>query len=277
MVLSNLVRAFSRGIRNRCGYTPEVPEGLDDAELGSRLLQASKDGDVGMVKQLIRQGARIEFMGFGGATALLCASAMGSVRVAKYLISKGANIEASIDRGMTPLLLAIESGIFPMVELLLRSGADTESVNDVGRTPLSLSYIYMRTDMTGALLTHGASLETSDFYGFPPSHYADHIGTDDFFSIRYTSFSYDLSTRPVVKRVVPTETVSVDADVSHGVGSECSICMSVMSKCQSRSYLECGHVFHTDCLKGWMRVKNTCPMDRLPFSEYTKVDIGTHE
>lgn len=222
-----------------------------------------------MIKCLVRKGVPIEFKGVRGSTALLCACHMGNFRVVRYLISKGANIEASTERGMTPLVLSVESGVFRIVEYLLSRGADTESVDYSGRTSLSLSYINMRPDISLALIRHGASFDTPDIYGYTPSDYFSRSEDGDMFADSFTRI-IPVET-PDDNHVLPVENFSDGTHLSVGVGSECCVCLNIMKKVEPRSFLECGHVFHTECLKGWMGVKHTCPVDRSGFSEYCSV------
>ena len=42
----------------------------------------------------------------------------------------------------------------------------------------------------------------------------------------------------------------------------CSICHEKMLEEEEYNQLECGHCFHKDCLKKWLRINNTCPICR---------------
>ncbi len=35
----------------------------------------------------------------------------------------------------------------------------------------------------------------------------------------------------------------------------------------------CGHMFHPDCFKAWMKVKQECPFDRTPLPPLNNDDI----
>lgn len=44
----------------------------------------------------------------------------------------------------------------------------------------------------------------------------------------------------------------------------CSICMSDYLQDETGYLISCNHRFHKECLKGWMKIKNTCPNCRTP-------------
>lgn len=46
-------------------------------------------------------------------------------------------------------------------------------------------------------------------------------------------------------------------------GNECAICLADFAKgCRFTSITKCGHVFHEDCLKEWIKYNKICPLDR---------------
>lgn len=57
---------------------------------------------------------------------------------------------------------------------------------------------------------------------------------------------------------------------------ECSICLS--ETCSGEGgHLECGHVFHNDCIKKWIENnKSTCPMCRSSFDNNKILDVIEH-
>lgn len=57
---------------------------------------------------------------------------------------------------------------------------------------------------------------------------------------------------------------------------ECSICLSETCS-KEGGYLECGHVFHNDCIKKWIENnKSTCPMCRASFDNNKILDVIEH-
>ncbi|KAH0720864.1 hypothetical protein KY290_005882 [Solanum tuberosum] len=70
----------------------------------------------------------------------------------------------------------------------------------------------------------------------------------------------------VDKDDIDTEVVEV-AEVESDI---CSICLSVYEHEENIGALQCGHEYHTDCIKQWLLRKNDCPMCRasiLPSQE----------
>ena len=47
--------------------------------------------------------------------------------------------------------------------------------------------------------------------------------------------------------------------------SECTICMENIN--ENKTKLECGHTFHTNCIKRWKILNNTCPVCRQEIKE----------
>ena len=43
---------------------------------------------------------------------------------------------------------------------------------------------------------------------------------------------------------------------------ECSICLNPVRYTRRSKQLDCGHLYHKECIDRWMEVGNTCPMCR---------------
>jgi Ring finger domain len=43
---------------------------------------------------------------------------------------------------------------------------------------------------------------------------------------------------------------------------DCAICLTIIQKGDSLRKLHCGHIFHKNCLDGWLKLKGICPIDR---------------
>lgn len=43
---------------------------------------------------------------------------------------------------------------------------------------------------------------------------------------------------------------------------ECPICGNDMGTCSAFYITHCGHMYHIDCIKSWLKVKKNCPMCR---------------
>jgi ankyrin repeat protein len=93
--------------------------------LDQQLVNASRDGDLGLVKQLIGKGVDIHA---DNDEALIFASYKGYLEVVKYLIEKGADIHADNDLA---LRWASENGKLEVVKYLISNGADITELMDV--------------------------------------------------------------------------------------------------------------------------------------------------
>ena len=43
----------------------------------------------------------------------------------------------------------------------------------------------------------------------------------------------------------------------------CSVCMANLQTGDNARKLKCGHFFHKECIDCWLRIKGTCPLDRV--------------
>ncbi|XP_015908023.1 E3 ubiquitin-protein ligase TRAIP-like [Parasteatoda tepidariorum] len=57
----------------------------------------------------------------------------------------------------------------------------------------------------------------------------------------------------------------------------CSICISRLEGVKSCSCTPCGHIFHSDCLKGWITTSQTCPECRRKVSHYNAIKLYPFE
>lgn len=53
-----------------------------------------------------------------------------------------------------------------------------------------------------------------------------------------------------------------DAGTPSSLPSACPVCLEAFEPGRSIKQTPCGHVFHTDCLGGWLQVARTCPLCR---------------
>ena len=51
-----------------------------------------------------------------------------------------------------------------------------------------------------------------------------------------------------------------DQKLNIGIENHCSICIAPLDKGETIGDLACGHSFHVDCLKEWLKRKNACPL-----------------
>ena len=93
------------------------------------LMEAADWGQVQVVGELIRGGARVNAIGYGKQTALHRASCWGHSSVVTTLTEAGANLNEQDVYGMTPLMRAAERGHHQVVGELIRAGANVSVVS----------------------------------------------------------------------------------------------------------------------------------------------------
>ena len=89
-------------------------------DLGGKLKDAVKKGDLKDVKILIAAGAELEITDYWGMTPLMTAAQKGYTDIVNMLIKAGANVDAFTPEGsMTALLYAIDKGHTEIAKLLI--------------------------------------------------------------------------------------------------------------------------------------------------------------
>ncbi len=84
---------------------------------------AAKNGEIEVVKSLLRDGADIDAKHRSGETPLYMAALCGGEEVVKFLVMKGADIEAEDTDGYTPLMCASVAGKWNISVFLIGEGA----------------------------------------------------------------------------------------------------------------------------------------------------------
>lgn len=123
---------------------------------GNLMLWASRKGDAGIVKMLIKAGSvvNVEGMQF---TPLMVASANGHEEAARVLINNGADVNTKRTyRRITPLMMAVREGHMEIVKLLLEKGADVNAKDNYGTTALKVASDIGHTDIVKILKQAGA-------------------------------------------------------------------------------------------------------------------------
>lgn len=62
-------------------------------------------------------------------------------------------------------------------------------------------------------------------------------------------------------------------DLAANEGTECSICLEELLKGETALRIPCGHLFHEECVKDWLKKSNECPVCRFEMPS----DDGDHE
>ncbi|MET3290561.1 ankyrin repeat domain-containing protein [Brevibacillus fluminis] len=101
-----------------------------------KLLQAAKNGETSVVKDLLERGADINARDAAGRTPVLLAAHGSHIETIHFLIEAGADVNLRDDRNDNPLLHAAAAGKLAIVKLLLDAGADTRLTNRYGGVSL---------------------------------------------------------------------------------------------------------------------------------------------
>lgn len=154
------------------------------------LLTAAGQGDAGLVKTLIAQGADINASDAKGRTALFAAICNGRGDIAKQLVSAGAdaNIAVTHDvecgkntlyKGSTPLMAALVNHNDALAQKLLENGADITVVDSNGAGPIIYAALGGSPEILKAVIRKRANInatvkkdfkyqENPIFIGFTP-------------------------------------------------------------------------------------------------------------
>jgi ankyrin repeat protein len=133
-----------------------APSLLDTAESG--------DHDAAM-RLLSTKGADVNATGADGSTAIMYAAANGDLELVRALIKAGANVKAKNQFGTSALTEAAIIGSAPIIEALLKAGADPNFKTPNGETPLMAVARTGKVDAAKALLDAGADINAKETWG----------------------------------------------------------------------------------------------------------------
>ncbi len=85
------------------------------------LIKAAGDGNLQMVRFLLKKGISINVTNQDHSTPLMAAAAAGHFKIVQFLLEQGADVHVRDDNGLTPLDHAERAGHTPMVNLLGRA------------------------------------------------------------------------------------------------------------------------------------------------------------
>ena len=118
-----------------------------NAQLGSKLCMAILRNDNTEVKELIRQGATIDYQDEpDGWTPLLYSIYYGNSHAREILLSLGADIELSDFANRTALMFAAITGNTELLKELLQRGAKTDPKDCQGKTALDFAKEYQQDE-----------------------------------------------------------------------------------------------------------------------------------
>lgn len=125
-------RQFDREVFLTQGKS-KIDEADDLAEVSeSNLIQATRDGDIPLVKRLIANGCSLDAVDSNRRTALHVACSLGRLEIARILVEGGANVDAASIQGQTPLHEACVNGRYDVLQELISEVVDLDMVDANG-------------------------------------------------------------------------------------------------------------------------------------------------
>ena len=98
--------------------------GHEEKEIISRLLEATRKGDIEGIDNAIENGDDINVVNVNGWSAAAFAVADANIEVLRVLIEHEIDLNTQDSRGLTPLMMAAEERDKELVEVLLEANAD---------------------------------------------------------------------------------------------------------------------------------------------------------
>lgn len=147
-------------------------------DLGKRLLEAAKNGDVDEVKSLMNNGAPFT-TDWLGISPLHFAAMNGHFSSCEALLCAGISRDARTKVDRTPLHLAAQEGHADIVELLLRSGAEIGAKDMLQMTALHWAAERGHTPVVQMLMRFGADARVQNKFEMTPLDIADSKGHFD--------------------------------------------------------------------------------------------------
>lgn len=144
----------------------------EEASGASPLSVACREGQLNLVRELLRHGASVDQIGARGFTPMGAAVFGGHELVVLELLRKGAKVDAPGATGQLPLHLASATGQPRMVALLLKHGADWRAWNGKGRHALAEAAHFGHIPVMTLLHQAGAPWDAADQFGLNALHAA---------------------------------------------------------------------------------------------------------
>jgi uncharacterized protein len=130
------------------------------------LLDTAESGDhVAALQLLTAKGTNVNATAADGTTAIMYAAANGDLELVRALIRAGANVKLANQFGTSALTEAAIIGSAPIIEALLKAGADPNFRTPNGETPLMAAARTGKVDAAKALLAAGADINAKETWG----------------------------------------------------------------------------------------------------------------
>ena len=122
------------------------------------LLDAAAEGNIEIVRFILRKGADINTKNNIGGTALMLAAENGNTEIVNLLLDKGADINSKDKDGWGALIFAAQNGHTEIITLLLDKGVDINLKTNIGTTTLMFAAKNGHTETVTLLLDKGSDI-----------------------------------------------------------------------------------------------------------------------
>ena len=102
------------------------------------LINAIKEGDAIKVRNLVHQGADVNYKNELGFTPLMYSAVTGIPSITKILLKAGSKIEEKNNRGLTALEISLFNGSYEVFDMLEKNGANTNIIKNLKLSNLEL-------------------------------------------------------------------------------------------------------------------------------------------
>lgn len=126
--------------------------------LNRALLEASEDGKLKDVEELLAEGADINGIVEGDGTALIVAARAGNKLVVQFLLQQGADPNVAASGDGNALIMAAKEGHAEIVDLLLNSGARVNEIVEGDENALIQASGSGHVNVVQSLLSRGADV-----------------------------------------------------------------------------------------------------------------------
>jgi cytohesin len=130
-----------------------------EADGSTAIMYAAANGDLELVRALIKAGANVKLETQLGSSAITEASIIGSAPIIDALLKAGADPNFKTPNGETPIMAAARSGKVDAAKTLLDAGADINAKETWGeQSALMWAAAQKQADMVKFLASNGANL-----------------------------------------------------------------------------------------------------------------------
>ena len=137
--------------------------GVSAAPFDTRVADAAMDGNLTLLRALVKSGADVNAPQGDGMTALHWAAQADNIAIAQVLLTAGAKTTgATRIGGYTPIFLAAKNGSAPMTRALVAAGADVKTPTSLGVTPLMFAAAAGNVETITLLLDKGAEVNAKE-------------------------------------------------------------------------------------------------------------------